>query len=80
MARTSKQVRSYGLDLEGIDKTVWNTFELAEFLGRSPGAVRNLVMRRAVPYRKLAGRLVFLKREILAWVEKAPGLKLEDLE
>ena len=60
-------------------KKIWNTNEAAEFLGRSPGAIRNLVMRRAIPYRKVAGRLVFLKDEIEKWIENAPGVRLKDL-
>jgi len=61
-------------------KNHFYTDELAEFLGRSPGAIRNLVMRRAIPFRKPGGRLMFLKSEIEAWIEKAPGVRLEDLE
>ena len=49
------------------------------FLRRSPGAIRNLVLRRRIPYRKLAGRLVFLYDEIVEWIEKAPGVRLKDL-
>lgn len=57
-----------------------NTEQCAEFLGRSPGALRNLVMRRKIPFRKPGGRLIFLKSEILAWIETAPGLKLDEIE
>ena len=61
-------------------KKFWNTNEVAEFLGKSPGAIRNLVLRRLIPYRKVAGRLVFLPDEIEEWVEKAPGVRLKDLK
>lgn len=47
-------------------KEYLNAEENADFIGRSPGAVRNLVMRRAIPYRKVGGRLVFLRSEIEA--------------
>ena len=53
---------------------------IAIYINRSEGAVRNLVMRRAIPYRKVAGRLIFLKEEIDAWIENAPGLSLEQLD
>jgi len=56
------------------------TKDCADFLGKTPGAIRNLVMRRLIPYRKPGGRLIFLRSEIEKWVEKAPGLKLENLE
>ena len=54
--------------------------ELASYIKRSKGAIRNLVLRRAIPYRKPAGRLIFLKEEIDQWVRKAPGKKLEEIE
>lgn len=66
--------------MEYTAKKIWNTSEVAKFIGRSPGSVRNLVLRRAIPYRKVAGRLVFIRSEIEVWIEEAPGLRLKDLE
>lgn len=54
--------------------------ELSGYIGRSKGAIRNLVLRRAIPYRKPAGRLIFIKEEIDRWVQTAPGMTLEDVE
>lgn len=54
--------------------------ELASYIKRSKGAIRNLVLRRVIPYRKPAGRLIFLKEEIDQWVQMAPGKKLEEIE
>ena len=63
------------------EKIIMNAAECGEYLGkRSAGAVRNLVMRRKIPFRKVGGRLVFLKNEINEWVLTAPGVKLEDLK
>jgi len=56
------------------------TNECGKLIGRSPGAVRNLVLRRRIPFRKPGGRLVFLKSEIEKWIERSPGIKIEDLE
>jgi len=53
--------------------------ELSIYLKRSPGAVRNLVLRRTVPYRKPAGRLLFDRDEIDLWIKKSEGISLEDL-
>ena len=53
--------------------------EAAEVLRRSPGAVRNLVMRRKIPYRKAGGRLYFLRSELVAWVQDSPGVTLEEV-
>ena len=57
-----------------------NTDQTSNYIGRSPGAIRNLVMRRKIPYRKVAGRLVFLKDEIDKWLIQAPGVTFEDLQ
>jgi hypothetical protein len=57
-----------------------NTTEAGAFTRRSPGAIRNLVMRREIPHRKVAGRLVFLRSELEAWIENSPGVSLEDLK
>ena len=54
--------------------------ECGTLIGRSPGAIRNLVLRRAIPYRKPAGRLLFLRSEIEKWVEGAPGVRLAEIE
>jgi hypothetical protein len=47
---------------------------------RSKGAIRNLVLRRAIPYRKPAGRLIFLKEEIDEWIKIAPGKTLDKMK
>jgi len=47
---------------------------------KSPAAVRSLVARRLIPYRKVAGRLLFLEHELDAWIEGSPGVRIEDLE
>jgi len=53
---------------------------LSPYLKRSPGAIRNLVLRRAIPFRKPAGRLLFLRNEIDDWIQKSGGLSIDDLE
>ena len=62
------------------DNEILTTIEAADLIKRSPGAVRNLVMRRAIPFRKAGGRLVFLRSEIVNWIEQSPGVRLGDLE
>jgi len=56
-----------------------STVDVAEYLGRSPKAVRNLVNRERIPFRKVAGRLLFLRREIDRMIDEAPGIRPEDL-
>lgn len=58
-----------------------STVDVGEYLGgRSPGAIRNLVLRRAIPFRKVGGRLLFLRSEIDRWIDEAPGVRPEDLQ
>lgn len=52
--------------------------ETSRKLSRSPGAIRNLVMRRRIPFRKAGGRLMFIEHEIEKWIQESPGLTLED--
>jgi excisionase family DNA binding protein len=54
-------------------------FEVSELLGRSPSAIRNLVMRKRIPYRKLAGRLIFFPEEIETWITRAEGLEINEV-
>ena len=53
--------------------------ELSKYISRTPSAIRNLVMRRKVPYRRLSGRLAFLKNEIDAWINNSPGLRVDEI-
>jgi hypothetical protein len=62
-----------------MDERPWDTQDCAFYLGRSPGAIRNLVLRRKIPFRKVGGRLMFLKSEICEWIHESPGVRLEDL-
>ena len=57
-----------------------NTEQAGKLMNRSPAAMRNLVLRGKVPYRKPGGRLVFLRSELIKWVQQAPGLSLQDIE
>ena len=53
--------------------------ETAAMLGRSENAVRRMVERRQIPYRKSGRRVLFLESELRAFIEALPGLSLEDL-
>jgi len=53
--------------------------ETATILGRSENAVRRMVERRQIPYRKSGRRVLFLESELQAFMEALPGLSIEDL-
>ena len=55
--------------------------ECAEIVpDRSENGIRGLVKRRAIPFRKVGGRLVFIRREIEWFIENSPGVSFEDLQ
>jgi hypothetical protein len=56
-----------------------NVEELAKYLRRSPSSIRNLAMRRQIPFRKAAGRLIFFKEEIDKWLYESPGFTLAEI-
>jgi predicted DNA-binding transcriptional regulator AlpA len=54
--------------------------EVMDVTGRkTKAAIRQLVWRRQIPHRKIAGKVVFIRAEIEAWLASAPGLTLEQL-
>ena len=53
--------------------------ELSHHIKRSKGAIRNLVLRRKIPYRKPAGRLLFDAEEIERWVKTSEGITLDEI-
>jgi excisionase family DNA binding protein len=56
-----------------------NTDAVSVYLSRSPGAIRNLVNRRRIPFRRVGGRLLFLRSEIDRWIDTAPGVRPEEI-
>ncbi len=57
-----------------------NSKEAGEMIRRSPAAVRNLVLRRRIPYRKNGGRLIFIRSELEKWVRDSPGVSLDEIQ
>jgi excisionase family DNA binding protein len=50
--------------------------QVAALLGCSEQAMDKLVYRRRLPYRKLGGRVIFLKRELEQFLEQLLGLTM----
>lgn len=50
----------------------------AAFFGGSEKQTRGLVARGLIPYRRLGGRIIFLKSELEAWLASLPGITLDD--
>lgn len=50
----------------------------AAFLGTTEKAARARVARRLIPFRKWGGRIVFLRTELVEFLENLPGCDLPD--
>jgi len=53
--------------------------ELQGYIRRTPGAIRNLVLRKAIPFRKPGGRLLFIREEIDEWVKRSAGVSFQQI-
>lgn len=73
------QVRSCDHPGDGLTVEVLSTQEAAAFLRRSPASIRNMVLRRQIPYRKPGGRLIFVKEELVEWIRSSPGVSIEEV-
>ena len=64
--------RSKYLDTNGLieEECPWLT----------PSAIRNLVYRRKIPFRKCGGRLVFVRSEIERWVQYSEGMTFDEFK
>ncbi len=60
-------------------REIWLVQHVSNYLHRTPGAVRNLVLRRRIPFRKAGGRLIFFRDEIESWADASPGVKLNEV-
>jgi excisionase family DNA binding protein len=54
--------------------------QVAEFLGRSEQAVYKLVYRKQLPYRKLGGKVIFIRKELEQYLDQLSGLTVEEIE
>ena len=49
----------------------------AAFIGDSEKGIRGKVARRTIPFRKLGGRIIFLRSELEAWLSGLDGCTLD---
>lgn len=54
-------------DVMGIDETL--SFLEEQAIPTKKSALYNLVFKEEIPYRKVGRRLVFSRKELLAWIE-----------
>lgn len=52
----------------------------AALLGMSEKALRHLVERRRIPFRRLGRKIIFLKTELDAWLGSLSGISLQEVK
>jgi excisionase family DNA binding protein len=52
--------------------------EASQLLGNSERSMRALIAQGVVPYKKLAGRIVFKRSELESFVEGLPGVSMKE--
>lgn len=50
----------------------------AEFMGGTPDALRAQVRRGTIPYRRMGGRIVFIRAELEKFISELPGVTVEE--
>ena len=63
-----------------MEKRYLNVREAAAYLGRTERALRALILRRKIPFRKVGGRVIIDRLEADQWVKESPGTSAEQLE
>ena len=53
-----------------MEKRLLNARELGEYLGKSPGAIYQMVSRRQIPFVRMGGSTKFDLRSIDSWIKK----------
>ena len=61
-----------------FDGAMLDVYGAARLTGDTEKGVRAKVARGLLPYRRLGRRVVFLRTELLAFLESLPGVRLEE--
>jgi excisionase family DNA binding protein len=63
-----------GSESKLLDKEVLNKKETSEYLGISLRHLDNLVSRRAIPFSRVGGRIVFRKKRLIQYLDSTDSL------
>ena len=61
-----------------VDGMVLDVRSTAALLGMTEKALRHLIERRAVPHRRLNGKIIFVRSELEQFVMTLPGCSVEE--
>lgn len=73
-----KKQPGQGLGARRICGAILDVRNGADHLGVKEKALRGLVARRLIPFRKLGGRIVFLRSELDLYLNRLPGVPLDE--
>lgn len=74
MQRPPKKQPGQGTGRRTLNGLVLDVRSGAAFIGISEKAIRGKVARGVIPYRRLGGRIIFLKAELEGWLAALPGV------
>ena len=62
----------------GINGEILDVAAVAEWLGVSEDMIRARQSRQQIPYRKWGGRIIFLRAEVMRYLEQLDGVSIEE--
>ena len=72
-----KKQRGQGLGPRTIDGAALDVRGASVFYGGTEKQTRGLVERRLIPFKRLGGRIIFLRSELEAWLSGLDGCTLD---
>ncbi len=67
-----------GLGPRRVNGAVMDVMAAATFIGTTEKTIRGQVGRRLIPFRRLGGRIVFIRSELEAWLTSLDGCPLDE--
>lgn len=68
-----KKLPGQGCGPRTVNGAVLDVRSGAAFIGGTEKQLRALIARRRVPFRRLGGRIIFLREELASWMAGLPG-------
>lgn len=78
MRKPPKKQPGQGTGPRAINGAALDVRAASGFYGGTDKQTRGLVERRLIPFRRLGGRIVFLRSELEAWLQDLPGCTLDE--
>ena len=63
-----------------IDGAALDVRSASTLLGAKEKHTRGLVARRLIPFRRLGGRIIFIRSELVAWLSALDGCSLKEAQ